>query len=62
MTANDYQVHMLRIWRESAASNDGPGKFRVSLENTKTAVRVGFTDLDALVDYLRQQVDEPKAP
>lgn len=59
MTAKDYQVHMLRIWRETTATPEGTGSFRVSLEDTKTAVRVGFSDLDALMDYLRQQVNLP---
>jgi len=59
MTTMDYQVHMLRIWRESAATTEGAAPFRVSLEDTKTAVRVGFSDLDALMDYLRQQVTVP---
>lgn len=54
--ANDYQVHMLRIWQKPASSDQN---LRVTLENTKTAVRVSFTDFEALSNYLQQQVEQP---
>ena len=59
MQANtDYQVHMLRIWRDLQSDNSQVN-VRLSLENTKTAVRVGFADWDAFVAYLREQIDGP---
>jgi hypothetical protein len=59
MQANaDYQVHMLRIWRDTQAQ-DSQINVRLSLENTKTAVRVGFADWDAFVAYLREQIHGP---
>ncbi|MCZ7672714.1 MAG: hypothetical protein M5U34_39150 [Chloroflexi bacterium] len=62
MFANkDYQVHMLRIWREKPDAETKQGAFRASLEDTKTAVRIGFSDLDTLMEYLRQQTDASAA-
>ncbi|MCA9873860.1 MAG: hypothetical protein H6659_00775 [Ardenticatenaceae bacterium] len=53
----DYQVHMLRIWRGQGEGSQA--NVRLSLENTKTAVRVGFADWDAFIAYLREQIDGP---
>ena len=57
-TNSDYQVHMLRIWRDQQVEGS-QASVRLSLENTKTAVRVGFADWDAFVAYLREQIDSP---
>ncbi len=51
----DYQVHMLRIWQNSSAKGSGRESLRLTLENTKTAIRVSFSDFETLVDYLQQQ-------
>ncbi len=55
--SKDYQVHLLRIWREPGAEASQSSGVRLSLENTKTSVRVGFADWDAFMAYLRDQVD-----
>jgi hypothetical protein len=53
----DYQVHMLRIWQYSAKNDRAEDAVRVTLENTKTAVRVSFSDIESMANYLQQQVD-----
>ena len=58
-TPKDYQVHMLRIWQNVSTSNQDKSAVRVTLENTKTAVRVSFSDIESLANYLQQQVDAP---
>jgi hypothetical protein len=63
MTAlTNYQVHMLRIWQESPAGENSQTGLRVSLEDPKTAVRVGFTDLEALLNYLKEKLEIPATP
>ncbi|NHZ71574.1 MAG: hypothetical protein GWP17_00595 [Aquificales bacterium] len=57
----DYQVHMLRIWQTSSADSQNKNALRVTIENTKTAVRVSFNDFDSLVTYLQQQVEPATA-
>ena len=57
----DYQVHMLRIWQNSSAQSQDKNAMRVTLENTKTAVRVSFSDIESLANYLQQQVEIPAA-
>jgi len=56
----DYQVHMLRVWQTPTAKNNG-SNLHVTIENTKTAVRVNFSDFESLKSYLQQQVDTPTA-
>ena len=53
----DYQVHMLRIWQNSPATDQQGNALRVTIENTKTAVRVSFSDFESLATYLQQQVE-----
>ena len=55
---SDYQVHMLRIWRDQQVEGS-QASVRLSLANTKAAVRVGFADWESFVTYLREQVDGP---
>ncbi len=57
---NDYQVHMLRVWQTPTAKND-KSNLHVTIENTKTAVRVNFSDFESLTSYLQQQVETPAA-
>lgn len=58
-TPKDYQVHMLRIWQNASTSNQDKSAVRVTLENTKTAVRVSFSDIESMANYLQQQVETP---
>lgn len=53
----DYQVHMLRIWQNPSAKSQDKSAMRVTLENTKTAVRVSFSDIESMANYLQQQVE-----
>jgi len=48
----EYMAYMLRIW---PVRNKTVLSWRASLENAQTGERVGFTDLDELFVYLRQQ-------
>ena len=57
-TATDYQVYLLRIWKETKDQTDAPATIRVSLENTRTGERVGFSNWDKLVSYLKGQFGE----
>ncbi|MBE2221097.1 MAG: hypothetical protein IAF02_06130 [Anaerolineae bacterium] len=57
--SKDYQVHMLRIWQNASTPSQDKSAIRVTLENTKTAVRVSFSDIESLANYLQQQVESP---
>ena len=53
MTAErDYEAYLLRLWR---VYSQGKAAWRASVENAHTAERKGFTNLDDLFDFLRQQ-------
>jgi len=49
----DYHIFMLRVWKESEVSPDSP--MRLSVENTRTGTRVGFTEWRKLVEYINSQ-------
>ena len=50
----DYYSYLLRLWRT------GEGHpWRGSLEDAETGERVGFSDLEALVQFLREQTRSP---
>ena len=53
----DYQVHMLRIWQNPSANTPPENALRVTIENTKTAVCVSFSDFESLAHYLQQQME-----
>ena len=44
---------MLRVWRESEVSPESPT--RLSVENTRTGTRAGFTEWRKLVEYINSQ-------
>jgi hypothetical protein len=53
MTAErDYEAYLLRLWR---VHSEGKAAWRASVENAHTGERKGFTNLDHLFDFLRQQ-------
>lgn len=52
----DYYIYMLRVWRESEVLAESP--LRLSVENTRTGTRVGFTDWRNLVEYINSQASK----
>lgn len=50
-----YRVYMLRVWRENSSSS---GSLRLTVEDTRTGSRVGFTDWDEFATYLHDEIDE----
>ncbi|MCA9958686.1 MAG: hypothetical protein KC443_06620 [Anaerolineales bacterium] len=52
----NYQAYMLRVWKERTEHTEITTPIRLSLENTKTGTRIGFTDLDRLIQYLHEQM------
>jgi len=50
----NYEVYMLRIWKEGQSNQSK----RLTLENTKTGSRVGFTEWDKLVAFLDKKTNQ----
>ncbi len=53
-----YQSYLLRFWQ---VSEGGRPALRISLENTQTRERHGFTDLEALLAFLRARIETIEA-
>jgi hypothetical protein len=56
----DYVSYLLRIWRVSQAAGTGEIKeatWHASLESPHTGERWGFSGLEALCEFLREQID-----
>ena len=51
--ANEYQIFVLRMWGEG---NNGTRTVRLSVENTDTGQRSGFTDWEKMMQFLRHQM------
>jgi hypothetical protein len=55
----DYLAYLLRLWRVSRGENSQLGKkepvWRAALESPGTHEQIGFDNLDALFEFLRQQ-------
>ncbi len=49
-----YRSFLLRLWQ---VSEGGRPAIRISLENTQTRERRGFTDLEALLAFLRESME-----
>jgi hypothetical protein len=47
-----YFSYILRLW---PAESCDPPQWRASLENTRSGERTGFSNLEALFEYLKQQ-------
>lgn len=57
----DYQVYMLRLWRERPDNTNEAGVWRFSLESPATHHRRGFESLEALAAFLSNQMErEPQ--
>ena len=54
-----YQSYLLRLWRAPGGAEQ---PWRASLENPLTGERKGFADLEALVAFLREQIEGYPAP
>jgi hypothetical protein len=57
----DYLSYLLRLWRvggDGGAHREEKAVWRASLESPLTDERIGFASLDALIDFLRQQIDD----
>jgi len=52
---SDYQVYLLRLWRECAAENEVEEVWRFTLESPATHHRRGFESLEALAAFLSNQ-------
>lgn len=55
-----YQSYLLRIWRDEPHEAEY-SPWRFSLENPRTGVRRGFQDLDLLMAFLVDQLQERKS-
>jgi hypothetical protein len=53
----DYLSYLLRLWRTGTS-----GEWQASLEAPVTGERVGFANLDALVNFLRTQTTTGTRP
>lgn len=49
---SSYIAYLIRLWRE------GPGVWRGMLEDPNTGERIYFKDVDDLVAFLREQVEQ----
>ena len=54
-----YMSYLLRLWQTTSGNKV---VWRASLENSQTGERQGFANLDALLNYLRQQTDTETGP
>jgi hypothetical protein len=52
-----YQSYLIRLWQ---VSEGGRPALRISLENTHSRERRGFTDLDDLLSFLRNALQTSK--
>lgn len=50
---------ILSLWQEAGAAPEGQPVWRIRLEDPHTAERHGFTNLTALVHYLKQWTESP---
>ena len=47
-----YHSFILTLWFERGSDSVNPGRWRFSLQDPQTAVRLGFTELNEVVHYL----------
>ena len=52
-----YRAYLLRFWEETTSQPDPPSTWRFSLEDPHTGQRRGFANLEALVTFLKTQLD-----
>jgi hypothetical protein len=57
MVKREYFAYLLRLWREN---RDGP--WRVLLENPNVEEKIGFANLDELIEFLQNKTGEAIEP
>jgi hypothetical protein len=50
--ARGYVAYLLRLWRETSG---GSTRWRASLQDPHSGERVGFANLDELINFLQRQ-------
>lgn len=55
---SDYQVFMLRLWRENPCADGAEAAWRFSLESPATHHRRGFESLEDLAAFLSNQTGD----
>lgn len=53
MAKREYMAYLLRLWREN---QDGP--WRALLENPNSEERIGFANLEDLIEFLENKTGE----
>ena len=48
--------YILRLWETRSVPPDPDGTWRLSLENCETGERIGFSNLETLLDFLRHEL------
>ena len=51
-----YQVFVLRLWQEPGEIQEPSATWRYVLEEPKTGQRRGFADFNALMDFLKSEI------
>lgn len=54
LTNPNYHAYMIRMWEETG---DSRHKIRLTVQDTRTGERKGFTDWQALVHHLQAAID-----
>ncbi len=59
-----YCAYLLRCWQEPRGEHQGQAAWRFSLEDPQTGHRQGFATFDALMAFLRNELEDewPGAP
>jgi hypothetical protein len=52
-----YQAYMLRLWETRSERSGSPSTWRFSLEDVETRQKSYFADLEALVAFLRAEME-----
>ena len=52
-----YRSYLLTFWEERSRDPDAPAVWRFRLEEARTGQRRGFASLEALVAFLRAELD-----
>jgi len=53
-----YRTFLLTLWEERGRDRDSPQVWRFRLEDPRTGQQRGFASLEALVEALKQEMDE----
>ena len=53
-----HDAFILRLWQEGRGREEDEPIWRLSLENPHTSERMGFKDLETLVDFLQGWMEE----